>query len=298
MAVFKAGFVALVGRPNVGKSTLMNALLGQPVAAVSPKPQTTRRNQLGIYTDSKVQIIFVDTPGLHKELNKLGALMNEQVIDALKDSDVILFLTDASQPVDGEDQRLADVITHSTNTPVILALNKIDLASSETWKKTHQALAPQAKVLEISAAQGIGLADLLEAITDLLPESEALHPADQVTDLYERQIAADLIRAAALQQLREEVPHGIDVRIDQYIERGEKGARIEATIFVERESHKGIVIGAGGAAIKAIGQTARRQIEAMSGRKVFLEVRVKVRKDWRNDEKSLKQFGYLRSKNQ
>lgn len=296
MTAFKAGFVAVVGRPNVGKSTLMNALLGQPVAAVSPKPQTTRRNQLGIYTDSKAQIIFVDTPGLHKELNKLGALMNEQAVDALRDSDVILFLADASQPADSEDRLLADLVAaRKSKAPVILALNKTDLASSETWKKSMRELAPTATAIEISATHGAGLPALLEAITNLLPEGEAFYPPDQVTDLYERQIAADLIRAAALQQLREEVPHGIDVRIDQYTERGEKGARIEATIFVERESHKGIVIGAGGTAIKAIGQDARREIEAMSGRKVFLELRVKVRKDWRDDEKSLKQFGYMRS---
>lgn len=297
MTAFKAGFVAVVGRPNVGKSTLMNALLGQPVAAVSPKPQTTRRNQLGIYSDSKAQIIFVDTPGLHKELNRLGSLMNEQALDALNDSDVILFLVDASHAATSEDEMLAAKVAARINkTPVILALNKIDLTPEGTWKVVLRELVPAAQMMEISATQGTGLPALLDAITSHLPEGEAFYPTDQVTDLYERQIAADLIRAAALQQLREEVPHGIDVRIDQYAERGDKGARIEATIFVERESHKGIVIGAGGAAIKAIGQAARHQIEAMSGRKVFLELRVKVRKDWRDDEKSLKQFGYLRSK--
>lgn len=287
----------MVGRPNVGKSTLMNALLGQPVAAVSPKPQTTRRNQLGIYTDNKSQIIFVDTPGHHKELNRLGAIMNETAFEALKDCDVILFLVDASQPPSGEDRLLADQIAGLRgNTPVVLVLNKIDLSPSEARKASLRDLAPSARVVEISATQGQGLPGLLQVITDLFPEGEAFYPSDQVTDLYERQIAADLIRAAALRQLREEVPHGIDVRIDQYTERGDKGARIEATIFVERESHKGIVIGAGGASIKAIGQDARHEIEAMSGRNVFLELRVKVRKDWRDDEKSLKQFGYLRSK--
>lgn len=288
----------MVGKPNVGKSTLMNALLGQRVAAVSPKPQTTRRNQLGIFSDDKAQIIFVDTPGLHQEHNKLGALMNKQALAALQDGDVILFLVDANEAPNDEDRMLADrVAGRGRRKPVVLALNKIDLLSSAqipARRAEYEALVPAAQVAEISATKGRGLAQLMQTLGELLTEGEPFYPAEQVTDLYERHIAGDLIRAAALQHLREEVPHGIEVRIDQFTERGEKGALIEATIFVERESHKGIVIGAGGGMIKQIGKTARKEIEGMSQRKVFLELRVKVSKDWREDPKTLEQFGYGR----
>ncbi|MEX2144043.1 MAG: GTPase Era [Anaerolineales bacterium] len=297
---FKAGFVSVVGRPNVGKSTLMNALLGQPVAAVSPKPQTTRRNQLGILSDDKAQIVFIDTPGLHQEHNKLGGLMNEQALFALDDGDLILFLVDCAQPPSDEDCVLATRIGgRGRRQPVLLALNKIDLLEPgelDVRRAGYGALTTTAQSLEISATQGRGLAELLAAISERLPEGEPFYPSDQVTDLFERQIGADLIRAAAMSLLREEVPFGLDVRIDRYVERGEKGALIEATLFVERESHKGIVIGDGGKMIKQIGQTARKEIEAMSQRKVFLDLRVKVKANWRDDETALEQFGYSRKK--
>ncbi|MCW5877089.1 MAG: GTPase Era [Anaerolineales bacterium] len=294
---FKAGYVAVVGRPNVGKSTLMNRLLGQPVAAVSAKPQTTRRNQLGILTTAEAQIVFVDTPGLHQEHNKLGALMNEQALQALQDADVALFLVDAGQPPHAEDRLLAERLAARKGGALVLALNKVDLLNPEQLaarREEYAALVEAESVFEISAAQGAGVDALLAHLAGLLPVGDAFYPPEQVTDLYERQIAADLIRAAAMQLLREEVPHGIDVRIDQYTERGEAGALIEATIFVERESHKGIVVGKGGAMIKQVGQAARKEIEAMSERKVFLDLRVKVKPNWRNDEKALKQFGYTR----
>ncbi len=278
MTDFKAGFVAVVGRPNVGKSTLMNALLGQPVAAVSPKPQTTRRNQLGILTDDRAQVIFVDTPGLHEEHNKLGALMNEQANFALEDGDVLLYIVDASVAPTEPDRVLAKRMAGRNNQqPLLLVLNKIDLLKvDEAGKRRaeYESLVAAKLVVEVSALKRAGLAELLESITELLPAGELYYPADQVTDLYEKQIAADLIRAAALKLLRDEVPHGIDVRIDQFTERGDKGALIEATIFVERDSHKGIVIGDGGSMIKQIGKAARQEIEAMSARKVFLDLRV------------------------
>jgi len=299
-ANFKAGFVCVVGKPNVGKSTLMNALLGQPVAAVSPKPQTTRRNQLGILSDDKAQIIFIDTPGLHQQHNKLGGLMNEQALFALDDGDVILFLVDCGQPPTEEDRALAARIgDRGRRQPVLLALNKIDLVEGLTLasrRKEYEALTPATLTLEISATQGNGLAELLAAITERLPIGEPFYPLDQVTDLYERQISADLIRAAAMSLLRDEVPFGVDVRIDGYLERGDKGALIEATLFVERESHKGMVIGEGGQMIKQIGKAARKEIEAMSQRKVFLDLRVKLKANWRDDETALEQFGYSRKK--
>jgi len=296
MPVHKAGFVAVVGRPNVGKSTLMNALLGQPVSAVSPRPQTTRRNQLGILTLENAQIVFVDTPGLHEERNKLGEFMNSQALAALEDADVVLFLVDAAETPNKEDKLLAQGVDGKRQT-VVLALNKADLVNEEVLARRrgeYGSLVASKHTVEISAAERTGLADLLGILLELIPAGEAYYPEEQVTDLYEKQIAADLIRAAALGLLRDEVPHGIAVRIDRFVERGETGARVEATIFVERESHKGIVIGEGGKMIKEIGSLARKEIESMSGRKVFLDLRVKVKANWRQDEKELDRLGYSR----
>lgn len=289
-----------MGRPNVGKSTLINALLGQKVAAVSAKPQTTRRNQLGILTLPEAQLVFTDTPGLHEPRNKLGKWMNEEALSALEDSDLILFIADASVAATAEDEMLAEAVSaRKSKQPVLLVLNKVDRVSGsviENRRAEYGSLAKAAKVREISALKGAGVRELLEELLALTPEGDFYYPEEQVTDLFERQIAADLIREAALENLRDEVPHGIAVRIDQFTERGDSGALIEATIFVERESHKGIAIGEAGKMIKAIGQAARQEIEAMSGRKVFLELRVKVDKNWRDNEKALKRFGYSRAK--
>ncbi len=288
----------MVGRPNVGKSTLMNALLEQPVSAVSPRPQTTRRNQLGILTLENAQIVFVDTPGLHEERNKLGEFMNSQALAALEDADVVLFLVDAFEAPNKEDKLLARRVADlGGRQPVVLALNKTDLVNEQRLaarREVYASLVTSKRTLEISASERTGLADLLGVLLDLIPVGEAYYPEEQITDLYEKQIAADLIRAAALQLLRDEVPHGIAVRIDRFVERGDNGARIEATLFVERESHKGIVIGESGKMIKEIGTAARKEIETMSGRKVFLELRVKVKANWRQDENALKRLGYSR----
>ncbi len=293
---FKSGFVATMGKPNVGKSTLINTLIGQKIAAVSPRPQTTRTRQMGILTQENAQIIFIDTPGVHKPRHKLGESMNRHAIETLQDCDLILFIADSSAAPGEEDRMLAEAIHQlKRRLPVILALNKIDLLDHNLIpdrQKAYLELIPEAKPLTVSATRGDHLDLLLELIIDLLPEGPVYFPEGQVTDLYEREIAADLIREAALNLLRDEVPHGIAVRIDQYKERGEQGAYIEATIFVEKESHKGIVIGQGGSMLKQLGSKARQEIEAMSGRKVFLELRVKVRKNWRNDEKTLRMFGF------
>jgi GTPase len=298
---YRAGFAAVMGRPNVGKSTLINALMGQKIAAVSPRPQTTRRRQLGIMTLSDAQIIFVDTPGVHQARNRLGENMNQMAKDTLENSDLILFLVDASEAPKDEDRLLADMLTWLKDPPpLILVLNKIDLLTSGELGERQQAffelLPPMAqelaKVVQVSAFQGLHLDALLKEITDRLPEGEPLYPEEQVTDLYERDLAGDLVREAALIHLRDEVPHGITVRVDEFTERNEHGAYIAATIFVERESHKPIVIGQGGEMLKRIGSTARKEIENMSGRKVYLKLRVKVRKNWRNDEKILRWFGY------
>lgn len=285
-----------MGRPNVGKSTLVNALLQQKIAAVSPRPQTTRKRQMGILTTAQVQAIFVDTPGVHKPRHKLGENMNQEAIDALKECDVILFLVDASQLPQVEDQILADHIHAARRrTPTLLALNKIDSVDADalqTNQAAFEALLPGSESLPISAKRGDNLDRLIQILTNWLPEGMPFFPEEQITDLYERDIAADLIREAALNLLRDEVPHGIAIRIDQFLEREDSGAYIEATLFVERESHKGIVIGQSGSMLKKIGMTARLAFEAVSGRKVFLRLRVKVRKDWRNNEKVLRSFGY------
>jgi GTPase len=293
---FTSGFVAVLGRPNVGKSTLINSLMGQKIAAVSPKPQTTRKRQLGILTLPDTQIIFVDTPGIHQPRHKLGESMNKQAREALEASDLILFLVDASQRPTDEDRILVDLLHEMKGkVPTILAFNKIDQVEMDILEQHEQEFLrqmPEVIPLRISAARGDNLGILIDLIQMRLPKSQALFPEGQVTDLYERDIAGDLIREAALINLRDEIPHGITVRIDEFTERNEHGAYIAATIFVERESHKPIVIGQSGGMLKKIGSSARAEIEKMSGRKVFLQLKVKVRKNWRNNEKILRWFGY------
>lgn len=286
----KAGYVAVVGRPNVGKSTLVNAFVGQKIAAVSPRPQTTRRDQLGILTQADAQVIFVDTPGMHVPRHKLGQHMNEKVQEALQDADLILFLVDVSELPGEEDRLLAERIVR-LNRPshTLLVLNKLDLLTPERLAErslAYQALVPGIEAFPVSAARGDRRDELLATVIARMPAGEAFYPEDQVTDLYEREITADLIREATLLFLRDEVPHGVAVRVDEFTERDAEHAYVAATIFVERESHKPIIIGQGGTMLKKIGSAARVEIEKMSGRKIFLELRVKVQKNWRDDEKT------------
>ncbi len=291
---FRSGFVAVVGRPNVGKSTLINALLKQKIAAVSDKPQTTRLNQLGILTDEKVQIVFVDTPGLHEPVHALGEVMNAEAQAALDDADVILWVVDGADKPEAEDRMIAKQLVEREN--VIQALNKIDVIETpEELAKVRmkfQKMTPDAQQVMISALQGAGFEALKGALIEALPLGLPFFPEEQVTDIYERDIAADLIREAALTHLHDEVPHAIAIRIDGYEEREDIGALVTATLFVERESQKGIVVGKGGNMIKQIGTTARKAIEEMSGRKVYLDLRVKVKKNWRSDPAFLQQMGY------
>jgi GTP-binding protein Era len=293
---YRSGFIAVMGRPNVGKSTLLNRLLNQKIAAVSPKPQTTRLQQFGILSLPDAQLIFIDTPGLHHPQHKLGEFMNQDARLALEDADSALVVFDSSFPPSEEDHLFGKIIKEVKNQPaVFLALNKIDKVTSTELKERkdrYQALLPEAELIPVSAITGENVDLLLAALKDSLPEGPQLYPEDQITDLYERDIAADMIRAASMLHLHRELPHVIAVRIDEYNERKTHGAYIEATIFVERDSQKGIIIGEGGKMIKRIGSTARKEIEAMSGRKVFLKLRVKVKKNWRNDINALRLFGF------
>ncbi len=296
MTDFRSGFIAILGKPNVGKSTLVNTLLGQKIAAVSPRPQTTRRRQLGILTSADAQLVFVDTPGVHTPRHKLGQFFNQEAEEALDGVDIILFLVDASTAPDEDDLRIASLLSMLRRRPdLLLGLNKLDLLSAgalETHRAAYQALVPDVPALVFSATSRLGLDTLIAALTARLPVRPAEFPEDQLTDLFEREIAAELIREAALIFLRDEVPHALAVRMDEFTERGAEGAFISATLFVERDSQKGIVIGEGGAMLKKIGSAARKEIEVMSGRKVFLELRVKLSKNWRDDENALRRFGY------
>jgi GTP-binding protein Era len=292
----KSGFVALAGRPNVGKSTLLNRLMGQQIAAVSPRPQMTRQKQLGILTLPEAQIIFMDTPGLHIPMHKLGEYMNAEARETLRDCDLILMIFDLNYPPSKEDERAVEIVKDFNEQKHILAaLNKVDLVGESGLperKEQFLNLIPGIQTITISATTGENLDDLMQAILNLLPEGPRFYAPETITDTYERDIAADMIRAAALEHLREEVPYSIAIRIDAYTERNEHGAYIEATIFVERESQKGIVIGQGGKMLKRIGTWARRAIESATGRKVYLRLRVKVLPGWRNDENALRRFGF------
>jgi GTP-binding protein Era len=308
MTEFRSAFVAILGRPNVGKSTLVNALLGQKIAAVSPKPQTTRKRQLGILTTEDAQLVFVDTPGIHNPRHKLGTFLNQEAEESLEGVDVVLWVVDASFRPTEEDRQIAALLTRlPRRTPLVIAANKMDLISAELLTphiEAYQASLKRARVddrregrndaqvISISATQNLHLADLLDLLISLSPIRPPEYDEEQVTDSYERDIAADLIRESCLHKLRDEVPHGVGVRVDEFAERDNGMLYIAATVFVERESQKGIVIGEGGKMLKQIGSSARKEIEEMGGRPVFLELRVKVLKDWRNDENAMKRLGY------
>jgi GTP-binding protein Era len=292
---FKSGFVALVGKPNVGKSTLLNHYIGQKIAAVSYRPQTTRRRQLGILTTEKAQIIFVDTPGLHSEEYKLSRFINEEAQYALMDADLILFIVDVSQFPDDEDQMIADEVKNRAGeTKKCLVLNKIDLVDTsviDSRENAYKALLEFDDSIRISAITEIGREALLERVVELLPEGPKYYPEEQITDTYEREIAEDIIRAAALTYLEEEVPYGIFVEVKDYLLRPNGTRYVHATVYVERESQKGIVIGKSGRMIKQISTLARQEIEEMSGEPVFLELKVKVEKNWRNNPDFLRSHG-------
>ncbi|MDD6193050.1 MAG: GTPase Era [Lachnospiraceae bacterium] len=294
---FKSGFVTIIGRPNVGKSTLMNHLIGQKIAITSNKPQTTRNRIQTVYTDPNVgQIVFLDTPGIHQAKNKLGEYMVNVAQHTMKDVDVILWLVEPSDYIGGGDRHIIEQLKKTT-TPVILVINKIDSVDKESIFgviEAYSKLYDFAEVVPLSALRGQNCSVLLEQIFKYLPYGPAYYDEEVVTDQPQRQIVAEIIREKALHALSEEVPHGIAVSIDQMKWReGKPGIYdIDATIVCERDSHKGIIIGKGGAMLKKIGSNARFECERMLDAKVNLKLWVKVKKDWRDSDFMLKNFGY------
>ncbi len=292
----RSGFVAVVGKPNVGKSTLMNAYLGQKVAIVSEKPQTTRNRLLGILTRPGAQLIFVDTPGIHSPLHKLGEFMVETAVKAIPDADVVLFMVDVSTRPTGEDAQIAAIINEKCRVPTILALNKIDLLASdeiEPHRQAYLALGHFTDSMFVSATRGDNRDALLDLIISYLPRGPRYYPEEQITDQQERFVAAELIREQVLRHVHQEVPHAVAVVVEEFKERRPDLTYIGANIFVEKDSQKGIIIGEGGKMLKRIGRAARREIEELlTGHKVYLELWVKVRKKWRKDEDELRRLGY------
>ncbi len=291
-----SGFVAVIGRPNVGKSTLMNRILGEKIAIVSPKPQTTRIRQFGIHSEADTQIIFVDTPGIHEPRHKLGEFMVEVALNALRDADVILFVVDLSQTPSPEDQHVAALLRDSrAGATVIMALNKIDLLKPERIESSvaaYRALAPEADWTTLSASLGDGVPDLVRRIIAALPPGPQYYPDDQLSDTAMRDIVAEIVREKVLLNTQQEIPHSVAVEVTEFKERSAEMTYIGANIFVERDSQKGILIGKGGAMLKKISSEARVDAETLIGTKVYLELWVKVLKNWRTDEAILQRLGY------
>jgi GTP-binding protein Era len=291
---YRAGFVALVGRPNVGKSTLLNAMLGEKVAIVSPKPQTTRRRVLGIHSTDGAQAIFVDTPGLHQPSTALGTFMVREARAALPEADLVVWVVDASRPPADEDRRVAGLV-RGGGRPVILVLNKSDLLAPDDvlgHTAAYADLVRGAEWLLTVARDGYNLDRLWGLIASRLPESPPLYPPDQLTDQTERAFAAELIREAALKHLQQEVPHGVEVVVEDWSEQPNGVLRLAAKLIVERAGHKAIVIGEGGQMLKRIGSSARRELERSLDRRVYLELFVSVKAGWRRDEAAVRRLGY------
>ncbi|MBE0448443.1 MAG: GTPase Era [Actinobacteria bacterium] len=293
---FRSGFVAIIGRPNTGKSTLLNFLARRKVAIISDKPQTTRHSIRAILNLENAQIIFIDTPGLHKPRDPLGEHLNRAVRNTLRDVDAVVFIVDASQVIGSGDLFIANELS-SLSTPKILVLNKVDKLTQqyiEVQMEIARQLGEFDDIFPISAATGQDIDKLVEKMVELLPEGPRYYPGDVITDQPERVIAAEFIREKVLELTREEVPHGVAVEVQEMKPRkGREIVDIFATIFVERESQKGILIGKGGRMLKEIGSRARSEIEQLLGSQVFLDLRVRVKKDWRKEERYIKQFGYM-----
>ncbi len=297
MKKFKSGYVSLTGRPNVGKSTLLNTILGEKVAIVSSKPQTTRNRIIGVATFPDAQIIFIDTPGIHKPKHRLGELMVKEARESVREVDIILFMVDPEMPGSG-DKFIIDILK-DLKKPVFLLINKVDTVKKPQMLPVIEAynkLYPFKETIPLSALTGDGIAILIKTIVTYLPEGVKYYPDDMLTDKLERFMVSEIIREKIIKQTEEEVPYSAAVDISQWSERTKehdgRAVFIHANIYVEREGQKGIIIGKGGLKLKAIGTEARIEIEKLLGTRVFLELKVRIKKDWRSNERTLKELGF------
>ena len=293
----KSGFVGIVGRPNVGKSTLLNSIIGEKVAITSDKAQTTRNAIRGIYNEDEYQIVFIDTPGIHKPANSLGRYMTDTAVSTLNHSDVILFLTDERLSKGPGDKYIVELLKKADKTPKILIINKIDQIEPDEYRdiyNEYEATGVFSQIIGTSALKGKNTELVVEAIRPFIPEGPRYFPPDFFTDNPMRFLVSEIIREKALMYLRDEVPHGVAVEIEQY-EEEEDLTSIGAVIYCEKKSHKGIIIGAHGRKLKGIGKAARQEIEALVGTKVYLEMWVKVKENWRESDILVSNFGYNRN---
>lgn len=292
---FKSGFISIIGRPNVGKSTFMNTVLGQKIAIMSDKPQTTRNKIQGVHTTERSQMIFIDTPGIHKPKHQLGEHMMKVARNTLRETEVILFIVNVGEEIGRGDEFIIDMLKN-TDTPVILVLNKLDIVHPDylvEQVETYESKLPFSDVVPISALYGNNVDTLLDTIERHLPEGPMYYPEDRVTDHPEHFIVGELIREKALHLTSQEIPHAIGVEVERMkAEEENEKVHVQATIYVERESQKGMVIGKDGKMLKEIGKLARVDIENLLGSKVYLDLWVKVQKDWRNKSSFIRNLGY------
>ncbi len=289
----KSGFIGIIGRPNVGKSTLLNAIIGEKIAITTSKPQTTRNTIRGIYSKENLQMVFIDTPGIHKPKNKLGSFMTQQALRTFEEVDAIVLIIDDELGKGPGDAYILDLLK-DIKTPKILAINKIDTMEPDKYQRVfedYEAFGVFEKIIGISALSGKNVPVLIDSLGEFMKEGPAYFPTDMITDHPERFIVSEIIREKTLLYLDEEVPHGIAIEIESYQEL-DKLTRISAVIYCEKKSHKGIIIGKDGKKLKGIGKQARLEIEGLLGTKVFLELWVKVRENWRDSDFSLSNFGY------
>lgn len=289
----KSGFISIIGRPNVGKSTLLNGILGEKIAIATSKPQTTRNTIRGIYTTGDCQMVFIDTPGIHKPKTKLGNFMTDRALNTFKEVDLVLFLVDDSLSQGPGDKYIVEMLKN-INTPKFLVINKMDKINPEDYEKIYNEYEQTGifdEIFPVSALEQKNIDILLESIEKFMPEGPQYFPSDMITDHPERFIVSEILREKVLMFLEDEVPHGVAIEIESFQEE-ERVTRISAVVYCEKKSHKGIIIGQGGRKLKGIGKSAREEIEALLGNKVFLQLWVKVKENWRNSDFALSNFGY------
>ncbi|WP_408022875.1 GTPase Era [Staphylococcus epidermidis] len=295
MTEHKSGFVSIIGRPNVGKSTFVNRVIGHKIAIMSDKAQTTRNKIQGVMTRDDAQIIFIDTPGIHKPKHKLGDYMMRVAKNTLSEIDAIMFMVNVNEDIGRGDEYIMEMLKN-VKTPIFLVLNKIDLVHPDTMMpkiEQYQSYMDFTDIIPISALEGLNVDHFIDVLKSFLPEGPKYYPDNQISDHPEQFLVSEIIREKILHLTSEEIPHAIGVNVDRMIKEDEDRVRIEATIYVERDSQKGIVIGKGGKKLKEVGKRARRDIEMLLGSKVYLELWVKVQRDWRNKVNFIRQIGYV-----